>query len=157
VITISNLSNKSTNRPYVFADLHMDLQTTQKTGNLRTDDNPAGNDIVIDTDEGAIYNSIRNIFLQRRYLTPGFTPFLSKYIGTPVSDMGASRINEEVDKMINLYEPRVKVRNILVGADTVHNTYNIVIRLTLLNFKQKDLTLAAIYDNNGNFSLINKS
>ena len=156
MITISNLSNKKKGNSFTFADLHLDLAVTQTSNNVKNRDIVAGNDLVLDTDAGAIFNSIRNIMTQNRYLTPGFSNKLAQFIGTPVSHMAAQAIGDAIDKAIVLFEPRVQVTRILVAAVPETNSYNITIFLTLPNFNTVPMMLSGILSNAGTFSFINR-
>jgi phage baseplate assembly protein W len=157
MVSISNLSFKKPGNNYTFSDLHLDLKTTTKEGNIYSNNNPSGNDVIIDVDKSAIFNSIQNIVLQRRYLTPKLNNSLGRFIGQPVSSMGGQAIGNSIEQLLFLYEPRIKVNNIYVYADPINNAYIITIHLSLLNFTNSSLTMTSIFDNTGNFSIINNN
>lgn len=155
MITISNLSNKKDTNTFMFSDLLLDFQTTKKSTNKQNNDVVSGNDLVIATDEGAIFNSIRNLLIQKRYLRPDIKSDLYRYIGLPVSEMGGNAIGEEIERTLTRYEPRVKIKQILVVANSKNNSYTIFMFLILPNFKNKQVSLTGVFDNNGNFDFIN--
>lgn len=156
MITISNLSNKKKGNNFTFSDIHLDLEQSLASINKRNTDAVSGNDIIIDSDKVAIFNSIRNIFTQRRYLNPAFDNKLAKYIGTPVSQMAAHAIGEDIDRALVLFEPRVKVIKILVKANSDNNSYGITIFLSLPNFSNEQLMMMGNFSNDGRFDFINR-
>ncbi len=148
-IVVKNLSNKTMQRKYSFTDLHLDFKETQKSENIRNNDVVAGNDLLIDADELAIQNSIRNILLQKRYLNPGFGANLRAYIGQPLSDMGARSLGETIERNLNLYEPRITVDKILVAPDYDKFQYAIVIIYRFKNFITNTVLVNGIFDASG--------
>lgn len=154
-IVIRGLSNKTIEKPYTFSDLHLDFEETKKSTDNRSSDVVSGNDLLIDTDQEAIKNSIRNILLQRRYLNPGFGANLRGYIGLSLSEMGARSIGEVIDKNLNLYEPRITVEKILVAPDYDNFTYAIVIIYRFKNFINNKVLLNGVFDSGrGDFYFI---
>jgi len=141
MIIVGNLSNNKNNRKYTYTDIDVSLEKTQNSDNNRNSDVVAKNDIIINTDERAILNSVQNILLQKRYLTPKFGANLRNFIGQPLSDMGAVSVGEEINRNITLYEPRIKVQNIYVVPDYDNYMYVIAIILSIPNFKNKQLIL----------------
>ena len=158
MITIKNLSTISAStKNKTFIDLHLDLQEAKVSTNSRNADVVSGNDIIVDTDEEAIRNSIRNILLQRRYLIPGFGANLKKYIGQPLSEMGALSLGNLIDRNLNLYERRIKVQKILVSPLYDTFTYQIVIIYTFNNFKTNNTILNASFNvGNGDLAFLDK-
>lgn len=154
-ITIKNLSNKKDNRKYTFSDIHFDFSERKISNNSRNDDVVAGNDIDIDVDEVAIMNSIRNIITQRRYLNPSFGINIKKYIGGSITELTSKTIGDEIDRGINLFEPRVKVDKIIVMANPDNYAYYIMIALSLPNLN-KNFLFNGVLDNTGNFNFINR-
>jgi phage baseplate assembly protein W len=142
-ITISNLSSKSDTKSYIFADIHLDLEESKRSTNSRNGDVVAGNDIIVDKDQEAIKNSIRNILLQRRFLNPSFGANIKSYIGQPLTEMGAYSLGNIIDRNLNLFEPRIKVEKILVAPDYDKFEYAIVIIYTFRNFKSDVIVLNA--------------
>lgn len=156
MITITNLSSKKNNKNYIFADLKLDLEEKKISNNIKNNDVVNGFDLSIDTDIEAIKNSIRNILTQTRYLTPGMNINLRKYIGSPVSEMGAIAIGEDIERAIFLFEQRIKVDKIIVRYNIEQMTYFIDLRIRLLNFSESVQILNAALTINGEFSFINK-
>jgi phage baseplate assembly protein W len=157
VITITNLSNKiKSENSYIFSDLHLDLVTKKKSVDNISSNIVDGNDIVIDTDKQAIFNSITNLFIQNRYLNQDFALNLAeKYLGTPISQAMGHTIGNDIDRMITNYEPRVKVNKITVVANPSSNSYFIIINVILINFNNTQLTISGVLTNTGNFISVN--
>lgn len=153
-ITISNLTNKKGTNAYSFSDLHLDLKTSQVSTNIRSANIVAGNDILSDVDEQAVRNSLVNILTQSRYLTPLFNVNLRKYIGRTPNDMVAMNIAQDIDKGINLFEPRVRVDKILVAPDINTNSYIVAIVLFFFNFNTT-IMFNGTLSNAGEFDLLN--
>lgn len=156
MIKITNLSNKKNNRNYSFSDFHLDMEEKKVSSNKVNSSVAAGNDIVADYDEKAIINSITNILLQRRYLTPSFNINLPKYIGKPITDMAALSLGQDIEKGLALFERRVKVKKILVLPDKDNNLYKIYLLIEMPNFSNRVMTLEGLLDNVGRLSFINK-
>ncbi len=131
MITIGNLSNRPNGRPYSFSDIHLDLQEKLSSTNVKNADVVRGNDIIMDTDAAAIRNSVINIVTQRRYFNSEFNINIKQYIGEFVSEMTGQSIGDAIDKGLSLFEPRINVVKILVGANEETYSYSIAIIYTL--------------------------
>jgi phage baseplate assembly protein W len=153
-ITISNLSNKKGNNSYTFSDLHLDLQEAKTSTNNRNADVVAGPDIIADYDELAIRNEVRNLFTQSRYLNPKFGINLRQYIGQPMSEMSAWSLGQDIERGINLFIPRVKLKKVVVAPDYNIQAYIIILLLDLPNFS-KQVMLNASLNNIGRFDFVN--
>ena len=154
-VVIKNLSNKSERKEYVFSDLNLDLIETKRSTNIRNAEVNSGNDLQIATDESAIANSIRNILLQRRFLNPSFGADLRRYIGQPLTEMGARSLGDLIDRNLNLFEPRIVVEKILVAPDYDNFQYAIVIIYKYRNFiKDSVLINGAFNISDGNLYFI---
>jgi len=79
---------------------------------------------------------------------------LKKYIGQTISEMRALSIGEEIEKAIYLFEPRIKVEKIYVGANIDQSTYYISMVVRILNFNSV-ISLNASFDKTGIFNFIN--
>ena len=153
-ITITNLSNKKGNNSYTFSDLHLDLQESQTSTNNRNADVVTGPDIIADYDELAIRNEVKNLFTQSRYLNPKFGVNLRQYIGQPMSEMSAWSLGQDIERGINLFIPRVKLKKVVVAPDYNIQAYIIVLLLDLPNFS-KQVMLNASLNNTGRFDFVN--
>ena len=153
-ITISNLTNKKGNNSYTFSDLHMDLEETKSSANNRNSNVVNGSDILADVDEQVIRNQIRNLFTQTRYLNPLFDINIRKYIGQPLSEMGARSLGQAVDKGISLFIPTVRVTKILVAPNYDNFSYEMALFLDLPNFGSSAI-LKGNLNSNGSFDFVN--
>jgi len=156
MIIINNLSNKKKTNNFLFADLNLNFVETQISTNRRNNDIVAGNDLVIDVDEQAIKNSLRNILTQKRYLVPGFGADLRNYIGGPLSEINAKLIGREIEKQITNHEPRVKLENIYIAPDYDNFMYAIVMIVKLPNITRDNTVLNSIFTNDGEFYFLDK-
>jgi len=146
VIKISSLSNRKNNNPYIFSDLHLDLQESAVSTNKINNDIVSGNDIIIDMDENAIRNSITNILSQRRYLHPKCSADLKRFIGNPATMMNANAIGNIIRAAIGIYEPRGKVDKILVSPNIDEFTYNIFLFLERPNLNKKSSIMTGVFN-----------
>lgn len=154
-ITISNLSGKKNGNNYTFADLHLDLQAKQVSNNKQNNKIYSGNDIVIDTDEKAIENSVINLLFQRRYLNPTANLQLRKYLGQPAT-MGLARdMGNTINETLEQLEPRIQIQKVLVSPNVDTFSYQIAIIYNLVNFPNRANVVRGVLNNNGVFSSIN--
>ncbi len=156
MIIINNLSNKNKTKGYIFSDLNFSLENVQKSTSVNNNNIVIGNDIVIDMDESAVRNSIKNLLLQKRYTFPAFGVNLRSYVGGPLSEMGAISLGEAIEKNITLYEPRVKLEKIYVAPDYDNFLYIVMIIISLPNLGNQQLTLKSIVTNDGDFRFVDK-
>lgn len=153
MINISNLSNKISDNKSVFSDLDLALEEIKVSKNKITNDFATGNDLSISTDENAIKNSIRNILFQSRHLTD-MNANLRKYIGEPISEFRGLSLGEDIERVLKMYEPRIKITKILVGTDLENSQYYISIAAQLVNLGQS-IKINAAFNRNGSFNFIN--
>lgn len=132
----------------------MDLEESSASANNRNSDVVNGQDILADTDEQAIRNQIRNLFGQTRYLNPLFDINVRKYIGQPLSEMGARSLGQAVDRGISLFIPTVKVTKILVAPNYDNFSYEMALFLDLPNFGT-NVILRGNLNSNGSLDFVN--
>ena len=97
--------------------------------------NPLNDDLIGLKDQSAIARSIRNIV----YTLPG-EKFFDSYFGSEVSDtlfenlddVSAITIRDEIEYIINTYEPRVKLMNVDSVANYDNNEYNVMITYQII-------------------------
>ena len=139
-IKISNLqqiSDQYKQKDYYYKELHLDFA---KSGNYSTalQRKIEGSDIEVDYDESAIKNSLRNLFNTKpgqRFLFPLYGLDLNQYLFEAVSEFNGQLIGEKIVRSIELYEPRVKLRQCNVVAKPDDNEYDItiIIEIPILN------------------------
>jgi len=116
-----------------YTDITMDAQPNdlQMNSNLYKPTNST--DIAVSVDEGAIRNSIVNIFNTipgQKILNPEFGLDLKRFLFDPLTDFTAKVIGDTIYKGIDRWEKRVRIVNIDVRQD--YDNYQYVIALTLL-------------------------
>ena len=97
--------------------------------------NPLNDDLIGLKDQSAIARSIRNIV----YTLPG-EKFFDSDFGSEVSatlfenidDVSAITIRDEIEYIINTYEPRVKLMNVDSVANYDNNEYNVMITYQII-------------------------
>ena len=88
------------------------------------------NDIKVDYDESAIFNSLRNLLTTKpgqRFLFPLYGLDLTKFLFQPITTFNAQLIGDLIVSSIDNFETRVNLLNVQVIPDTDNNTYNITI------------------------------
>lgn len=124
----------------------------QVSGNHRNSDIVPGNDLVIDYDEEAIKNSIKNILFQRRFLVD-LDINLRKYIGSPASINLGESLGEDIKRAISIYETRVSCDKIVVFVNLDQNLYVITMFIKMLNLN-KNIRLNANFTQDGSFDFV---
>ena len=139
-IKISNLQQLSDAyeiKKYVYSDLHLDIR---KNGiySEEIQHKVQGNDVDVDYDESAIRNSLKNLFNTRpgqRFLFPKYGLDLYQYLFEPMSESIGRSIGERMVRSIELYEPRVKIKNCFVNCKSEDNQYdiNLIVEFPVFN------------------------
>lgn len=131
--------NKLSSKPYTYVDLTLDLEPNYVTKErIESNGNKNYRDIKVSYDERAIKNSLINIFNTipgQRFLIPLFGSNLVSHLFKPVSVDRGRLIGEEMQRAIELWEPRVEIDRILVAGDPDSHTYNVEISLILEQLK----------------------
>jgi phage baseplate assembly protein W len=131
-IKISNLqqiANQYAQKEYYYKDLHLDFE---KDGlySPSLGRKIEGNDIRVDFDEGAIRNSLKNLFNTKpgqRFLFPRYGLDLNQFLFEAVSEMNGQLIGEKIVTSIETFEPRVNLRECNIIAKPDDNEYEITI------------------------------
>jgi phage baseplate assembly protein W len=142
-----------TKKTYTYVDLHLDVQqVTRSISNSNTIRSIKGKDIEIDPDEAAIRNSIFNILNTRpgqRFLIPAFGCNLLGFIGQPITTQTGNEIGRTIYQAIKIWEPRVKVDDILVKGSPETHTYDITISVTIPALKRTDIKIISTLTSSG--------
>jgi len=97
---------------------------------------PVTGDVALGYDTQSVIRSIRNLLLTKRYERP-FNPNLGSNIDAllfeMVSPITASSLETEVRNVIDNYEPRARVSDVVVSANPDGNAYNITITFYIEN------------------------
>lgn len=155
MITISNLSTKKSNKDYVFSDIDLNFKFGLVSTNKQNNNIVTGTDLTIAKDIEAIKNNLRNGIFQKRYLTPNLNIDLNKLLGTPMSEMGAIALGNNIERVVALIEPRVKVNKIYVIPSFDDEMYYIRMSVDLINFNMTNVALNAFLNSQGTFDFIN--
>ena len=87
---------------------------------------PVTNDVAMSYDEQAVIRSVRSLLLTNFYERP-FQPTLGSNLDTilfePVNNLTASMLANEIRNVIDNYEPRVKISDILVTPNADQNSF----------------------------------
>lgn len=131
--------NALSSKPYTYVDLSLDL--SPRIVSLETiKGNQSYRDIEVSYDEFAIKNSLINIFNTipgQRFLIPLFGCNLIAYLFQPVSETYGQLIGREIQRAIELWEPRVTLDSIRVVGHPDRHEYDVDIAITIPNLKIK--------------------
>jgi len=107
-----------------FKDLSMSFQI-----------NPLNNDLIALKNENAIARSIRNIVFTvpgEKFFNENFGSIISGALFENLDDISAVLIKEEIENSIRNYEPRVKLRSVLVNANYDNNSFDVTITYSVI-------------------------
>jgi len=97
---------------------------------------PIKKDINKNLDAMAVINSVKNLILTGHYERP-FHPeigsSIAKMLFENMDNITASNLAREIRQVIENFEPRVKVNNVIVSPDFDNNAYSIGMQFTLIN------------------------
>ena len=118
-----SLGDKNDIKDYLYKDISFDLKVT-----------PNNRDIAVSKDWDAVSNGIYNIFLfapGERIILPEFGNSLYKYVYEGESEGYLDRLKEDVQEMIERWEPRVKIISVTVVGKPDENRVDIEILYTV--------------------------
>jgi len=133
-LRISNLeqiAEKYSKKQYVFKDLHLDFGTASKFNRFE-EKTLNGNDVQVDYDLAAIFNSLRNIFNTKpgqRFLFPLYGLDLTQFLFEPITLENGRSIGERIGRSIDQFEKRVELLECNVTPNEEDNTYEITINI----------------------------
>ena len=113
----------------VYRDLHLDIKQ-KYTNNNQFHKKEEITDIVSDTNENAIKNSLFNIFSTtpgQKILNPEFGLNFEQWLFTNMSDNAALVITQTIYSQIQRWEPRITLNDVSVIPNYEQNEYNITI------------------------------
>jgi phage baseplate assembly protein W len=100
---------------------------------------PVTGDVALSYDSQAVIRSVRNLLLTKHYERP-FNPELGSNIDAllfeMVSPMSASSLESEIRTVIDNYEPRANISDLVVSANPDGNSYNVTITFYIENATQ---------------------
>ena len=141
-----------TERKTTYRDLYLDLVEDERPVTNSLYGKVTRLDLHTSIDEGAIMNSLRNIFTTNpgeKILDPTFGLNLTKWLFEPVDEFIAQEIGEAIMEGIEKFEPRVSIKNITVNMDAERNQYDLKLVLTIPSLNIIDKTYDAILNQPG--------
>ena len=97
--------------------------------------NPLNDDLIGLKNESAIARSIRNIVFTlpgEKFFDSDFGSEVSATLFENLDDVSALTIRDEIEYIINTYEPRVKLLNVDSVANYDNNEYNVMITYQII-------------------------
>jgi phage baseplate assembly protein W len=131
ITNLQQISDQYAIRNFVYSDLHLDL-TKKGKYNPEIDSLVESPDFLLDYDEGAIKNSLRNLFNTRpsqRILFPEYGLDLYQLLFEPITETNSRVLGDRIVNAITLYEPRVRVKQCTVEPYPDDQLYDITLIL----------------------------
>ncbi len=107
--------------------------------------NPLTFDLIANTNETAIARSVRNLILT----APGERPFnpelgsqVSRLLFEPMDDITTEALKEQIENTINNFEPRVRLRQVIVKPNFDNGEYDIAIRYDIIGIEAQPQQLS---------------
>jgi phage baseplate assembly protein W len=97
---------------------------------------PITKDVTKKIDSNAIIASVRNLVMTNHYEKPFAPTFGSNIRGMlfePVSPITAVNLQKEIEVLLNNYEPRVKIDELLVSMNEDAQRYDVYLRFYIVN------------------------
>ena len=153
-ININRLSSNTgiSEKKYIYSDVHMDLSAEPSPTSSSLFSKGTSVDIKSSLDEGAVMNSIKNIFTTtpgEKILNPLFGVNLTRWLFEPISEFNGREIGEAIVSGINRFEPRVQLNNVSVIVDEEQSLYEITLVLTIPSLNIINKKYKAILDQPG--------
>ncbi len=97
--------------------------------------NPLNDDLIALKNENAIARSVRNIVMTvpgERFFQPDFGSGINRALFGNMDDITASLIKDQISESIRNYEPRVRLRSVVVSPDFDNNAFDTVITYDII-------------------------
>jgi len=120
---------KDRKNPYLYTDLHLDLENSFNINNFLYQKNEIS-DIKVDYDLDALKNSLYNLFTTtpgEKILNPNYGLDLRQYLFVPATIEVAENIRDEIYRQVRVYEPRVKLTDVHITILEDVNEFDISI------------------------------
>lgn len=124
---------------------------------MYNDVNPKYDKYSTDTDDKAINNSIKNLFISKMGSIPGKPYIGNKAFGALFDNIGTVEVNVLKTGFINLienYEPRIQILSLEVQIDKIYHTINVIIEYVILESNINNIYLTKITLNQNDLSFI---
>jgi phage baseplate assembly protein W len=97
---------------------------------------PVTGDVALSFDDQAVIRSVRNLLSTRNYERP-FNPDLGSSLDAllfeNISPLTANSIKNEISRMIENYEPRANIKDIVVNSQPDKNAYDVTLSFYIEN------------------------
>ena len=137
--------NKDAYKEYTYADLKLDIELNSIVPDTPTGVSKNAQDLKLDYDESAIYQSIKNIFNTKKgqkILSPEFGLDLEQYLFDGISKENGDIIGNQIFEELSIYEPRVKVEGVDITALPDDNQYTININIVIPSLDNRKTTVS---------------
>ena len=146
ITSIQSTVPEQSETKYKYKDIVFDLVEDERPNTTSLYHKVTNTDLRHTVDEGAIMNSIKNIFTTKpgdKLLNPTFGLDLSKWLFEPIDDFRAREIGEVLHAGIEKFEPRVTLKNVTVLTDPENHSYRITLSILIpkLNISRKKPTM----------------
>ena len=134
ITSIQNQTPEQTESKFKYKDIVFDLVEDERPNSTSLYNKVTNTDLRYTADEGAIMNSIKNIFTTRpgdKLLSPTFGLDLSKWLFEPIDEYRAQEIGEMLHAGIEKFEPRVRLKNVTVLTDPENHSYRITLSIMI--------------------------
>ena len=134
ITKITKRSDRATGSNITYKDVYFDVTEDETPVSGTLYGKVTKTDIRHSVDEGAIMNSIKNIFNTipgEKVLNPEFGLNLAQWLFEPVTEFRAKEIGEAIFNGVTKYEPRVNMKSVTVIADAENSQYQIKLAITI--------------------------
>ena len=99
---------------------------------------PLTYDLLAITNESAISRSVKNLVLTspgERFFEPELGSRVNSLLFEPLDDIIASEVRDEIENVINRFEPRVDLQDVTVSADFDNGELNVTITYNIIGIE----------------------
>ena len=137
--------------PYLYADLHLDLESSNNINNFLYQQDEV-KDIKIDYDLDALKNSLYNLFTTtpgEKILNPDYGLDLRQYLFAPATVEVAENIRDEIYRQVRVYESRVKISDVSITIFEDVNEFDISIYYSVPTLNISKVSMFGILGGSG--------
>jgi len=109
--------------------------------------NPVTGDIVVLKNEEAIKQSVKNLILTQineRPFNPNLGTNTTSYLFELNTNIAANKLIDEIENVINVYEPRINLQNITVDVNDDLNKFDVFIEYLIVGLSPEIQNLSFI-------------
>ena len=150
-IAIQSLPTKTQTTPYLYADLHLDLQT-YFTSHNQLAKQLEHKDFRIDYDINAIKNSMINLLTTcpgQKILDPNFGLDLREFLFEPFNRFNDGEFQNKIYAYLTMYEPRINIIRVIANGNQDLQTYTFNIYFTIPTLTTQVLSLNGSLNSDG--------